>query len=287
MNNPLFGTAGNADLFFENGYKDLLDAPKYLSSIGLDAYEYQGGHGVRITQKKAQSLKANSELYNIKLSVHSPYYISVSGEKEEIRNNSINYILESAKAAKMMGAERIVVHSGSCSKISREEALLLAKDTFLKARKTLDENGLSDILICPETMGKLNQLGTVDEVVEICSIDERFLPCVDFGHVYARNLGKLTEYSEFENIFDIIENKLGSYRMKNFHSHFSHIEYTEKGGEKRHITFEEGLYGPEFSPVAELCLKKNSTPVFICESRGTQDVDALTMKKIYLKKVAD
>lgn len=284
---PFFGTAGNPDAFFEKGHKDYLEAPEYLKSIGLSAYEFQGGHGVRIAPQKALKLGENAKDFGIKLSIHTPYYISVSSEKEETRLKSIQYIIDSAKAAKLMGAERIIVHSGSCSKMTREQALGFAKDTFKKAQAALDENNLSEIHICPETMGKINQLGTVEEVMEICSIDERLIPCIDFGHVYARNLGKLVDFSDFENIFSLIENKLGSERLKHFHSHFSHIEYTESGGEKRHITFAEGLYGPDFEPVAELCLKKGCHPTFICESRGTQDVDALTMKDIYLSKAGN
>lgn len=281
---PYFGTAGNADSFFEAGFKDVVEAPEYLHSIGLDAYEYQGGHGVRIPQKKAALLGQKAKEFGIRLSIHAPYYISMSSTDEEIRNNSINYIIRSVKAAKDMGADRVVIHSGSCGKISREEALELAKDTFRKALEELDSLGLCDVRLCPETMGKINQLGTVDEVVEICKIDERLLPCIDFGHVYARTLGGLVQMSDFEAIFNAIENNLGSERLRHFHSHFSRIQFTEKGGEKCHLTFEDTAYGPEFGPIAELCLKKGCSPVFICESSGTQAIDACKMKKIYNKK---
>jgi len=83
------------------------------------------------------------------------------------------------------------------------------------------------------------------------------------------------------NIFDTIENKLGSDRLKIFHSHFSKIEYT-KGGEKKHLTFADDVFGPEFDNVAEIVYKKNLSPVFICESAGTQPEDALEMKKMYI-----
>lgn len=283
---PFFGTAGNPDSFYDAGFEDIIDAPKYLEACGLTAYEYQGGHGVRITDARAKKIGEKAREHNIKLSIHSPYYISVSSDDAEIREKSIGYILTCAGAAKAMGAERIVVHSGSCAKMSREEALGLAKDTFKKAILAMDEEGFGDIHLCPETMGKINQLGTVDEVMDICSIDERLIPCIDFGHVYARSLGGLVETADYEYIFKAIKDKLGSDRVKCFHSHFSHIEYSA-GGEKRHLTFADGMFGPEFAPVAEMCLKYSSTPTFICESRGTQAVDALEMKKTYLdaKKV--
>jgi deoxyribonuclease IV len=286
-NMPYFGTAGNADSFFEAGFKDIAQAPEYLHSIGLDAYEYQGGHGIRITPQKAALLGQNARGFGIRLSVHSPYYISMASSDAEIRKNSIDYIVKSAQAAKSMGAGRVVVHSGSCGKLPREQALETAKNTFKAALRALDEQGLSEVRLCPETMGKINQLGTVDEVMEICQIDERLLPCIDFGHVYARSLGGLEQMPDFEAVFDSIENKLGGERLKEFHSHFSRIEFTEKGGEKRHLTFADTSYGPEFEPVAELCRKKGCNPVFICESRGTQAADACRMKEIYLTKVGE
>lgn len=281
---PSFGPAGNSDSFFEAGFKDLIDAPEYLASLGLNAYEYQGGHGIRISSERALLLGKKAKEFGVRLSVHSPYYISMSSVEEEKRNNSIGYIIKSAQAVHDMGGDRVVVHCGSCSKADREWALEAAKDTFRKALDTLDNLGLSMIHLCPETMGKLNQLGTVSEVMEICSVDERLIPCIDFGHIYARTFGGLEKFSEFEAIFKAIENKLGSERLNSFHSHFSHIEYTEKGGEKRHLTFSDPGYGPDFEPVAELCLKYDCAPVFICESRGTQAEDALSMKKTYCEK---
>lgn len=281
---PYFGTAGNADSFFDAGFKDVVEAPEYLRSLGLNAYEYQAGHGVRIPEKKAALLGERARRYEVRLSVHAPYYISMSSTDEEKRKNSINYIVKSAKAARAMGADRVVVHCGSCGKIPRAEALELAKDTFKKALEELDNLGFSDIHLCPETMGKANQLGTVGEVVEICKIDERLIPCIDFGHIYARTLGGLVKAEDFEAIFDAIENSLGSERLKHFHSHFSRIKFSEPSGEKCHLTFEDTEYGPDFEPVAELCLKKGCAPVFICESSGTQAFDALKMKEIYDKK---
>jgi deoxyribonuclease IV len=284
---PFFGTAGNADSFFEAGFKDLIYAPEYLNSLGLDAYEYQGGRGIRIPSERAALLGQKAKEFGVRFSIHAPYYISMSGTDEEKRLGSIGYIIKSAQAAYDMGADRVVVHCGSCGKISRGQALELAKDTFKLALDALKEQNLSGVHLCPETMGKVNQLGTVDEVVEICKIDESLIPCIDFGHVYARNFGALVSLSDFEAIFDSIENGLGEERLKSFHSHFSHIEYTEKGGEKRHLTFEDTSFGPEFEPVAELCCKKSCRPVFICESSGTQAVDACKMKETYLKKVGE
>ncbi len=265
------------------GYRKTIQVPEYLVKMGLDAYEYQCGRGVRITQEAAREFGEKAREHGIALSLHSPYYISLSGIEEEKRLGSIEYIRQSAQAAAAMGAKRVVVHSGSCAKISRQQALELAKDTLKRAYQTLDEENLGEICLCPETMGKLNQLGTLEEVLELCKTDERLIPCIDFGHLNARTFGELNSFEGIKAVFDCMENSLGIDRMRVFHSHFSKIEYTLKGGEKCHLTFADTVYGPQFEPVAEMIARKNCSPTVICESAGTQAEDALTMKQMYHK----
>jgi len=277
----LFGPAGNSDSFSQMGYKSSLQVPEYVVRMGLDCFEYQCGRGVNIGEEKAKQLGALAKEKGIALSLHAPYYISMSSVEEEKRLNSVNYILASAKAVKAMGGNRIVVHTGSCGKISREKALELAIDTMKIALNTLDNEGLGDIHICPETMGKVNQLGTLQEVMELCKIDERLIPCIDFGHLNARDLGIIKTKADYDDILNIIRNELGTERFKAFHSHFSKIEYTS-GGEKKHLTFEDTVFGPDYEPLMELVYKYSLSPVFICESAGTQAEDAKAMKDYYL-----
>ena len=278
---PKFGPAGNSELFYSKGFKKTEDAPSYLREMGLNAYEYQCGRGVRINENSFARLKENALLNGISISLHAPYYISLSSKEEEKRLNSVNYILDSARAVDLLGGNRIVVHSGSCSKMSREQALFLAKDTLKLALRALEENNLSHIRICPETMGKVNQLGDLDEVLELCTLSESMLPCIDFGHLNARTFGNMQTYEQFDEALKKVENKLGKERLKEFHSHFSKIEFTNPGGEKRHLTFEDENFGPCFQPLAELVFKYDLHPTFICESAGTQDIDSLAMKKMY------
>ena len=275
-----FGPAGNSNSFTQMGYKGSLQVPEYLERMGLDAFEYQCGRGVNIGKDKACELGRLAAKKGITLSLHAPYYISMSSVEEEKRLNSINYILSSARAVDFMGGNRIVVHTGSCGKISRDTALELAIDTMKKALDAIDNENLGHIHICPETMGKVNQLGTLDEVLALCKIDERLIPCIDFGHLNARDLGYFKTKQDYKTVFDKIENALGYERLCNFHSHFSKIEYTT-GGEKRHLTFEDTVYGPDFEPVIDLVVQKNCSPTFICESDGTQAEDVKQMKDYY------
>lgn len=276
-----FGPAGTAESFKTMGYKKSVQLGEYLEKFGLNHFEYQCGQGVRVGEQAAREIGAALAEKNVTISVHAPYFISLSSVEEEKRNNSINYILQSAAAVNAMGGNRIVIHSGSCSKMTREEALELAKATMKKAREALISEGLEHIHCCPETMGKINQLGDLHEVMEICKVDDSFIPCIDFGHLNARTFGEIKGKAEYAAILDAIENELGSDRAKIFHSHFSKIEYTTKGGEKKHLTFEDAVYGPQFEPLMELVYERSLSPIFICESAGTQTEDAQTMKNYY------
>ena len=275
-----FGPAGNSDSFYAAGNKATLQAPAWLHSMGLTAYEYQCGRGVRVTEETARAMGAEAAKYGVQMSLHAPYFISLASAEPEKRDNSIRYILESARAVAQMGGERIVAHPGGLGGLSRAEATALASKTLLRAQEALDNEGLSQVRICPETMGKINQLGDLDEVLQFCSLDERFLPCVDFGHLNSRTLGGLNTEEAFAALLDRLHNELGSERAATFHAHFSKIEYT-KGGEKRHLTFEDTVYGPEPAPLMKLIRERGLCPTFICESDGTQAEDAAMLYALY------
>lgn len=273
-----FGPGGNSDAFRLAGYKSTLDAPAWVKSIGLDAYEYEAGNGLSASPKILAEIGREAALHNIKMSFHTPYFISLSGVVEEKRLNSINYIRQSLDAAKLLGAGTIVVHSGSAAKISRDEAMRLAGDTLVKTLEAVDTYGIK---IGLETMGKINQLGTLDEVLELCRIDSAFVPVVDFGHLNARDLGGVfVSADDYLCVFDKIDRALGASVAENLHCHFSKIEWTGSG-EKKHLTFEDQIYGPNFEPLIETIYKHNLSPTIICESAGTQSDDALAMKSYY------
>ena len=275
-----FGPGGNSDAFRLAGYKSTVDAPKFVKSIGLDAYEYEAGNGLSASPKILAEIGKKAAEHNIKMSFHTPYFISLSGVVEEKRLNSINYIRQSLDAAKLLGAGTIVVHSGSAAKITRDEAMRLAGDTLVKTLSAVDTYGIK---IGLETMGKINQLGTLDEVLELCRIDSAFVPVVDFGHLNARDLGGVfVTADDYLRVFDKIDRALGAEAACNLHCHFSKIEWTGSG-EKRHLTFEDNLYGPNFEPLVEVIYKNNLSPTIICESAGTQSDDALAMKKYYME----
>ena len=274
-----FGPAGNCDSF-SKVHRSSLAAPKWIADFGLDCYEYQCGKGVHVGKETAVQIGENARLAGIALSIHAPYFINLANPESVMKNNG--YVLASCAVAEWMGASRVVIHTGALMGRSRREALDIAKRgmrALLTARATA---GLDHIALCPETMGKINQLGDLDEVLELCTLDEGLVPCLDFGHLYARSLGADDGQEAFSRMLDRVEARLGPDRARTFHSHFSHIEFTPGGGEKCHRTFsDDGGYGPDWAPLAAEIARRGWCPTVICESAGTQAEDASAMKKIY------
>lgn len=275
-----FGPSGNSEKFYEDGNKHSYQMPEWLKNMDLNAYEYQCNKGTNIKQETAVKIGIEAKKAGVRLSIHAPYYINLSSSEEEKRKNSVQYIINTCQVAKWMGADRIVIHPGSVGKLSREKAMMLALPVLAEAIKTADESGFSDITLCPEVLGKINNLGSVDEVITMCMLDERMIPCVDFGHVYARTLGAVKDVDDFNAIFEKIENALGAERARKLHIHFSRIEFTD-AGEKKHHTMQDTEYGPEFENLAYVLIKRKTEPVIICESRDRMAEDAVILKQIY------
>ncbi len=233
-------------------------------------------------EETARKIGTAAREAGISLSLHAPYFINLANPDPDSLKKTIGYILAACQAADWMGATRIVVHTGALMKRTRREALDIALASMEEVLKAWESEGYAHIALCPETMGKINQLGDLTEVLELCQLDERLIPCVDFGHLYARSLGELTGPKACKDMLNEMEQALGSERSSRFHSHFSQIEFTPKGGEKCHRTFaDNGGFGPAPAPLMAEVARRGWSPTFICESAGTQEQDALTMKGMY------
>ena len=278
----LFGPSGNSKAFYDAGLKHTYQAPKWVSEMGLDAYEYSAGNGVTGSLETFAKIGAEAKKYNIAMSFHTPYFISLSGADPEKRLKSLSYIGQSLDAAEALGADTIVIHMGGTAKMTREEGIALTKDTLYKALEAFPDTKIRFGL---ETMGKLGQLGTLEEVLDVCSLDKRLCPVVDFGHLNARNIGNyFATEDDYRRVFDAVGKALGYEYADTLHCHFSKIEYTDKG-EKKHLTLEDSVYGPDFEPLMNALAKDGYSPRIICESDGTQAQDALIMKKYYMSQI--
>lgn len=270
------GPSGNSLSFYNEGNKHTYQAAAWLNARGLNAFEYSFGRGVSMSDGTAEKIKQEFEKYDIEISAHAPYYTNFANPSDEMIEKSIMYITQSIQAVKKMGGSRVVFHPASCGKATREEAVARAKRNIAIMMDRLE----GDFVLAAETMGKLAQIGTAEEIIDFCTIDERLVPCFDFGHINSYTKGGLKTKDDYRRIIDLSINKLGIEKTKNMHVHFSKIMYGASG-EIKHLTFEDQKYGPEYLPLAEIIDEYGLTPFVVCESDGTMAEDAIIMKNCH------
>lgn len=274
-----FGPAGTSDEVID-GKMTKAEHCDYLLKMGVTAYEYPLTYGVNMTDATKKEVVEHYARH-FKLSVHAPYYINFASPNEEQILKSFSHLMGAVKRAKEIGADRVVFHPGALTGQTREVAQNNCINALKRFLELLDNSGITGVYICPETMGKHGQLGTVDEVYEMCALDERIIPTIDFGHINAFTLGGLDAPQKYSEILDKFVNKLGK---KEIHIHFSRIEFTPKG-EKRHLTLsEQGEFGPDYKDFL-IALKKfdGANIRVISESSGTQSVDSAFLQEYYKK----
>jgi deoxyribonuclease-4 len=275
-----FGPAGNSDSFYEAGYKSSLDMPGWLAKMGLSAYEYQCVRGVHIKEDTARQLGEAALKHDISLSIHGPYYISLAATDPGIKDKTRKHFLDSLRAARWMGAHLVVFHPGGGVKEDRAAALKRAREHLAELLEMAEAEGLGNIKVAPETMGKPSQLGNLDEILELCTLGTKVVPAVDFGHLHAAGVGALTGEEKFAAVLDRIGEVLGPEAVRRLHIHFSPVEFTRAGERRHRTTLDEG-YGPDFTCLARLIHERGMTPTIICESAGRQAEDALVYRQIY------
>ena len=275
-----FGVAGNSQSFYDAGYSHTEQVPPWLKERNIDIFEYSFGRGVRLSSATAEKIRIAFFKEQLDISVHAPYYINLSNPDNQKIEGSFGYMLDSLHAVKLLGGNRIVVHPGAQQKQERNIAVNNAISSLMRFKDIKKEAGFNDKLICLETMGKIGQIGTLEEIISFCNIDDTFYPCIDFGHINAREHGSLKTVEDFDNLLKTLINGVGYEKTRDMHVHFSKIEYSSKG-EVRHLTFADNIYGPEFEPLAKALIINKLEPTIICESAGTQAEDTMYMKKVY------
>lgn len=245
-----------------------LEGVKAVKDLGLRAMEVEFVRGVRMSNTLAKQVGAEAKRHDIRLSVHAPYYINLASDDPEKRKASIKRILDSCERGHHMGAKEIVFHPAYFGKNDKEEVFQTVKKAVLDMQDTVKKNGWG-VKLAPETTGKHSALGSLDETTRLaketgCSL------CVDFAHLYARQMGKI----DYGDVF----NKLKPLKISHLHCHFSGINYSDKG-ERNHLVMD---HNPDFGPLAKEILKRKLSVTIISESPITWR-DSLKMKAVFEK----
>jgi deoxyribonuclease IV len=278
---PRFGPAG-VPPFFRTLGAELIDVPLLLHEEGLDAFEYQAvrwGQTPQMRKESAEQLGCEARKNDVQLSLHGSYYVNLAGTKDVVEASK-RRLIACANAAHWMGAYVVVFHLGYYGINGRAKAFkdcLKALNDIIEAVASL---GMSDVKFGPETMGKHVQIGSLEEILTICETVQRIQLVIDWGHLHARSGGRLRTADDFRAVIEQVENRLGTQVARTLHCHFSKIEFTMKG-ERRHHTFDEKRFGPEFESFAEVISNFKLHPVVICET-PLLDLDAAKMRDLYL-----
>lgn len=209
------------------GLGSVKDAEKTLeeyAELGLKACEIPFTYGVYIKKKEdAVRIGKKAENLDITLSIHAPYYINLNSAEKEKIEKSKERILNCCKVGSWLKAKRIVFHPGFYGKMSKKETYDNIKKAIIDINKKIKENNYQ-IELAPETTGKVNVFGSIEEISSLVK-DTKCGFCIDFAHILARegdyNFGRIFNNDVFS-------------KSKEFHIHFSGIEYGEKG-EKKHL----------------------------------------------------
>jgi len=255
MTKILFGHAGSAGLGNYEGVK-------HTKETGLQAMELAFTYGVRMSNAEAKRVGALAKELGIKLSIHAPYYINLASKEKVKITASKKRILESCERAHHLGASPVVFHAGFYQGRTEEEIYPIIKKEVLDLLKTIKKNKWK-VQIAPETTGKKSQFSGLETLLKLsketgCGI------CVDFAHLYAREIGKID--------YDDIMKKIKA--LSHVHCHFSGIIYGPKG-ERSHILVTKKF----FDPLKKAIKKHKLKSVTIINESPDVFGDAVKMQK--------
>ena len=262
-----FGPAG-----YPQGSKNPKDGLDKTKALGLDALEVEFVRGARISEDKALEVGRMAKDRDIRLSCHAPYFISFNSENQETRDKSINWVMDTVRAAHNMGAYLIVIHAASYGK-SPGTATQSVIDGLSRCKDIMDDEGIDDVILGIETMGKKGQWGTLKEIEEVMDSVQGTYPVLDVAHVHARDIGWLRTEDDMRSLTEDFFKLSGDIA----HFHISCIRYGDKG-EISHLPLE--AKDPDLQLLANVLRDTKQDCTFICES-PLQEKDAVVFRDMF------
>ncbi len=267
----LVGTAGIPSSTPKPGS---VEGIKRVKELGLDLMELEYVRGVKMSEELAREVKAVADSLGIARTVHAPYYINLNGDEKTVKA-SHKYIIDSAKIGNIAGAKSVAIHSGYySSKNSGDTTKAMIKE-YSEILKILKSEG-NKIVLAPEVTGKLTQWGTLPEILEVCQQVDQLAVCIDFSHLYARELGKANNSkAEWRAALELVEKKAGKPALKALHIHLQDVE-CNKGGEGSHMHLGDGKL--KWKDLLEV-LKEFHVGGYLISEAPNPEVDAIKIKK--------
>ena len=235
-----FGVAGFPPNFFLSPYKKRREAIfEWLHELGLDWIELQNTYGVKMKAEQAARYRQLAAEYEIGISIHGPYYISLASGDPDVVARSKERILQCFRLAEELGAARIIFHPGFYPG-SSEDARKSGLCRLIDALNSLKNSVPDGVYLYPETAGKNAQLGSLDEIIQICEQVSFARPCIDLAHVHAFEHGSLCNEASIIQVFRKLERHFPPQIMEELHFHVYPVDYTSKG-ERTHKAFSDRI----------------------------------------------
>ncbi len=236
MNDLLrFGTVGAPSTTIGTGTPAAI---ANIKALGLHHLEIAWVQSVSVTDKTCGEIKAAAEKNGISLSIHAPYFINLNSQTPEKMLASDGRLIKAATQGCLAGAKDIIFHPASYHGFPAKDVYPIVRDQLGILAEKLKSEGV-DVVLRPETMGRVALFGTLEECVQLSKDVPGVLPCIDWAHLHARRTdGSFNSYEEFAAALQYVRDELGEAALKNVHFHLSGIAYTDKG-EKMHLPLNE------------------------------------------------
>jgi deoxyribonuclease-4 len=211
--------------------------------------------------------------HDIALSVHAPIAGFMGhAERGKKLNMAVGMLDHSAGIAKAAGAEVVVFHPGFLLKRTREEAIDSVVEQLGELRERLEGKDRG-VPFGIEVMGRVRELGSVDDVVEIASRLDWIRPVLDFAHMHATSDGAFLTVEPFVEALRKADSVIEDGAP--FHIHFSDIQFANRN-ETKHLPYGEGTLRAE--PMRDALAQFSRPATVISESPTTESTD--TIKEI-------
>jgi deoxyribonuclease-4 len=206
----------------------------------------------------------------IALSVHAPIAGFVGhAERGKKLNMAIGMLDHSAGIAVATGAELVVFHPGFLLGRERQHALDDVVEQAGELRERLEKKGRA-VPFGVEVMGRVRELGTIDDVLQIAERVDWIRPVLDFAHMHATTDGAFTDVDAFASVLERADEVLEPGAP--FHIHFSDIAYANRN-ETKHLPYGEGTLRAE--PLHDALARLDRPATVISESPGEDSHQAI------------
>jgi deoxyribonuclease IV len=247
----------------------------WLSARGYRAVEIGFAGGFWLDYDAAPLLAEAMRAADVSISVHAPLAAFMGHvEREKKFKMALGMLDHTAGLAKAVGAEVIVFHPGFLLGREREKAIDDVVDQLGDLRERLDKK---DRLVPfgVEVMGRVRELGTIDDVLEIASRVDFVRPVLDFAHMHATSDGAYTDVDAFASVLEATDDAMRD--GEPFHIHFSDIAYANRN-ETKHLPYGEGTLRAE--PLRDALERFERPATVISESpddESTQTISAVLL----------